>query len=152
MTRVARSVRSAVLTLSTILVASCGLLGPGDREFVIQVDSIAGPTAVSGNAVFQQFFYGGVGPDGCHQFKEFRVARGSTTADITVVGQEFRGGGDCTTLVVYMRGEPLTLDPPTNDPFTLRVHQRDGSVLTKIIHFEQRLGRPVTVRPEAVVP
>jgi hypothetical protein len=133
MTRPARCSRRTVLSLSTLLFAGCGLLGPGHREFVIQVDSIAGPTSVPANAAFQQFFYGGVGPDGCHRFKEFKVSRSSTTADITVIGEESRGGGDCTTLVVYMRGEPLTFDPPISDPFTLRVHQRDGSVLTKII-------------------
>jgi hypothetical protein len=125
-----------LLAAISVGISGCGLLGPERREFVIQVDSIAGPTSVPPNAAFQQFFYGTVGVDGCHGFKEFSVTRSSTSADITVVGQQVTGGGDCTASVVFLNGKALTINPPISDPFTLRVHQRDGGVLTKIIRVE----------------
>ena len=128
-------------TVGTLLVAAsvgisgCGLLGPEDRDFVIQVDTIDGPTSVPANTAIQQFFNGFVGPNGCHQFKDFRVERNATGADITVLGVH-TGGSLCTDALVYLDGKALTLNPPISDPFTLRVHQRDGGILTKIIRVE----------------
>jgi len=125
-----------LITAVTVGISGCGLLGPDRREFVIQVDSVAGPTSVPANAAFEQFFHGLVGSDGCYAFKQFNVTRSSTSADVTVVGEQVTGGGDCTTLVVYLNGKALTISPPFSDPFTLRVHQRDGGLLTKIIRVE----------------
>jgi hypothetical protein len=125
-----------LITAISVGISGCGLLGPEQREFVIQVDSVAGPTSVPANAAFKQFFHGFVGSDGCYEFKRFSVTRSSTSAAVTVVGQQMTGGGDCTTAVVYLNGEALTIDPPISDPFTLRVHQRDGGLLTKIIRVE----------------
>lgn len=132
----------AARTCATLLAAvcvgisGCGLLGPERRSYVIQVDSIAGPTSVPANVAFVQFFHGFVGPDGCHVFKEFMVTRSPTSADVTVVGEEVTGGGDCTTALVFLDGKALTINPPIDDPFTIRVHQRDGRLLTKIIKVE----------------
>jgi hypothetical protein len=92
------------------------------------------PGAVSGGAAFDVFFFGPVGPDGCHRFKAFRTNRSSTEANVTVVGQ--RVTGECTQAPVYLSGEPLTIAPPVTDPFTLRVHQPNGAVLTRIIRAE----------------
>ena len=125
-----------VLAAATIALTACGLLGPERREFVIHVDSIGGPTTVSGSASFQQLFYGFVGSDGCYSFTEFRMTRTSTEADVTVVGEHATGGGDCTTAIVTLDGEPLTIDPPVSGPFTLRVHQPDGTVLTRVIQVQ----------------
>jgi hypothetical protein len=136
MPRNAARLLTCILATAPAASSGCGLLGPDSQEFVIQIDSIGGPSAAPVNAAFQQFFYGFVGPDGCHRFKEFKLTRNATGADITVIGTQVTGGGDCTDLVVYLRGEPLTIDPPISDPFTVRVHQRDGTVLTRIIRPE----------------
>lgn len=125
-----------LLAAVSVGICGCGLLGPERREFVIQIDSIAGPASVPANAPFQQFFHGFVGSDGCYAFKEFSVTRSSTSADVTVVGEHLTGGGDCTTAVVYLNGEAFTINPPISDPFSIRVHQRDGGLLTKIIRAE----------------
>lgn len=130
-----RTIRK-LLTAVSVGLTGCGLLGPERREFLIQVDSVAGPTSVPANAAFQQFFHGFVGSDGCYAFKEFSVTRSSTSADVAVVGEQVTGAGDCTTAVVYLNGKALTIAPPISDPFTLRVHQRDGGILTKIIRVE----------------
>lgn len=89
---------------------------------------------VSGGAAFQLFFYGPVGPNACYRFKAFRMTRSSAAADITVVGESVTGL--CPQVPVYLSGEPLTIAPPVSDPFTLRVHQPNGAVLTRIIRAE----------------
>jgi hypothetical protein len=136
MTRIVERLLSSTLVTALVAFAGCGVLSPDRREFVIRIDSIGGPSAVSRSTSFQQSFYGFVGSDGCYRFKEFRVTRGATGADITVVGEHLTGGGACTQAVVFLRGEPLTIDQPISDPFTLRVHQPDGAVLTRVIRAQ----------------
>jgi hypothetical protein len=114
--------------------AGCDVFAPDSSEFTIQIDSVRAPGAVSGGAPFEVLFFGPVGPDGCHRFKAFRTNRSSTEMDVTVVGE--RVSGECVYAPVYLRGAPLTIAPPVSDPFTLRVHQPNGAVLTRIIRAE----------------
>lgn len=131
--------RSTSALLTTIVIATlvaaagCDLLAP-KPEFTIHIDSVRAPGAVSGGAAFEVLFFGPVGPNGCHRFKSFRTNRSSSDADVTVVGQ--RVTGTCTQMPVYLSGEPLTIAPPVADPFTLRVHQPNGTVLTRTIRAE----------------
>lgn len=130
--------RLSLASTASLLAAAqvgCGLFGPGLEEFVIQVDSVTGPTSVPAATAFQQFFYGAVGPNGCYGFKAFRVVRSPGAADVTAVGQQSTGAL-CTQAPVYLQREPLTIDPPASDPFTLRVHQGDGTVLTRTIRIQ----------------
>jgi len=115
--------------------SGCGLLGPERHDFVVQVDSIGGPSIVSSSSSSEQLFYGSLGPDGCYQFKEFRVTRVPNGADILVIGVHTTGQ-DCTQAPVSLQGQPLTIEPPTNTPFIVRVHQRDGTILTKALRTE----------------
>jgi hypothetical protein len=127
--------RRAILVTACLGAAGCSLFG-GYSEFVIKIDSVTGPVTVPAGAPFQQLFWGPVGSNGCFYFKEFRVTRSSTGADVSVIGEEHHGGGDCATLIVYLRDEPLTLAPPVSNPFVLRVHQPDGTILTKTIQVQ----------------
>ena len=133
MTRRGKSLLTC-MAVGSIAVAGCNPSGTEPREFVIQIDSIRTPSAVSGGTAFQAFLFGPVGPDGCYRFKEFRVTRGPGEADITVVGEST--SGMCTAMPVYLKGQPLTVDPPITAPFTFRVRQPTGAVLTKTIPAE----------------
>ena len=82
---------------------ACDLVGPNREEFVVQIDSLAGASAVSSGASFQQYLYGGLGPDGCYQLKTVQLTQNATGADVTV---------------------------------HIRIHQANGTVLTKIMRVE----------------
>jgi hypothetical protein len=131
--------RRGVLAIACVaIVAACGdPFSPGSQDYIIKVDSVAGPGAVSGGAPFTVYVYGFVGGNGCHQFKEFQVDRSAGAADITVVGHREGGTGTlCTQNIVMLDGEPLTISPPITDPFLLRFHQPDKTILTKTIRAE----------------
>jgi hypothetical protein len=115
--------------------SGCGLLGPEQHDFVVQIDSVGGPSIISGSSSSQQFFYGSLGPDGCYQFKEFRMTRVATGADISVIGVHTTGQ-NCTQAPVSLQGQPLTITPPSTTPFIMRIHQRDGTILTKALQSE----------------
>ena len=123
-----------------ILVASAFTVGcstaPDRTEFVIRVDSVQSPGAVSGGAPFTVKVFGYVGSNLCYRFKEFRVARTPGAADVTVVGWTPEGTDNCYQLVAHLGGEPLVISPPVTDPFDLRIHQPDGAVLTRTIRAE----------------
>jgi len=124
------------VTLSMTL-SACDLVGPNRREFVVQIDSLSGPTAVSGGAAFEQFLFGGLGPDGCYHLKAVLLTQSTTNADITVVGEHTSGGSVmCPASPVGLEGRPVKFTPPVTDPFTIRVHQPNGAVLTRIIRVE----------------
>lgn len=125
----ARRLRPSVLAIWVCV--ACGPMASEAREFAVHIDSVTAPAAVSGDAAFQLQFYGPVGPNGCYRFKSFRVTRTSADADVTTVGE--RVGGTCVQMPVYLSAEPLTIAPPVSAPFTVRIHQPDGTILTRVI-------------------
>ena len=129
--------RSLLLLGVATALAACNPLAPDTHEYVIKVDSVAGPSAVSGGVPFTVNVYGFVGGNGCHHFQEFRVERSTGAADVTVIG---RREGDaqslCTQNIVMLKGEPLTIAPPILGSFVLRFHQPDRSILTKTVYGE----------------
>jgi hypothetical protein len=131
-----RSAFLALLAFGT-LAAGCNPFAPDDRDYLIKVDSVTGPSVVSGGAPFTVRVYGFVGGNGCHHFQEFRVSRAAGTAHITVMG---RREGDtrslCTANIVMLEGEALTIEPPITDPFVLRFYQPDRTILAKTIRAE----------------
>ena len=127
--------RVLLTTLTGVVVAGCdSLFGPDRREFVIAIDSISAPGAVSGGAPWQVLFYGPIGPNTCHSFKEFKVMRSASSADVTVIGQSV--DGTCGQMPQFLDGMALTIEPPVSDPFTLRVHQPNRSVLPTLVRAE----------------
>jgi hypothetical protein len=129
--------RPGVLALLAVTMAGCSPFGPDHSDYIIKVDSVTGPSVVSGGAPLTVNVYGFVGGNGCHHFHEFRVDRSAGAADITVFG---RREGDtsslCTHNIVMLEPEPLTVAPPITDPFVLRFHQPDGTILVKTVRAE----------------
>jgi hypothetical protein len=114
---------------------SASTTSPSSRSFVIRVDSLTGFTAVSGGVAARQLVWARVGPNGCHRFAGFDVARSGSQMDVTARG-ELTPGDNCYQVVVELRGEPLRLDPPIPRPLTIVVHQPDGSTLTRQVWGE----------------
>ena len=104
-------------------------------EFTIHVDSISGPTAISGGAAFEARLWGTVGSTGCSAFKELRTTRVPSQLDVTVIGQRI-DGVPCTQAFVPLDGVVLRIEPVIPPGFRIVVHQEDGSVLLRAIYSE----------------
>jgi hypothetical protein len=104
-------------------------------EFTIRVDSITGPTAVSGGVAAEQRLWGVVGPSGCTSFKEIRTTRVPLTMDVTVIGER-DGNVACRSGSSTLNGVVVRIEPLIMYDFALIVHQPDGSTLVRRIYGE----------------
>ncbi|MDP1857132.1 MAG: hypothetical protein Q8K82_00595 [Gemmatimonadaceae bacterium] len=100
--------------------------------FIIKVDSISAPDSVASQDSFSASFLGRVGPNEC-----YRLTAVSSSGDTSAVDLTFRGehtvGTVCAERLVSLEYQ-RQFAPPRGDPFTLRVHQPDGSLLVKLVH------------------
>lgn len=122
---------SAVLMLS-LATASCVLPFDNTARFVISVDSISAPEAIGPTDTLIARFRGPLGPDWCSGLERVEKSRLSGLLQIRFHGKRRTGSFDCAQ-------EPVMLDyveripPPLEDPFTIRVLQRDGAALEKVL-------------------
>jgi hypothetical protein len=104
-------------------------------EFTVRVDSITGPTAVSGGIATEQRLWGLVGPSGCTSLTQIRMTRVSSTMDVTVIGQR-DGNVACRSGSTTLNGVVVRIEPLILFDFMLIVHQPDGSTLVRRIYGE----------------
>jgi hypothetical protein len=118
----------------TILVlASCGIFGPSQASFLIRVDSIGAPNAITASESLTAHFYGTIGPDGCWSLADVDRHATSATLDVTFHGEhQVRSGNDCTSAPVALN-HAEAVAPPLGTPFTITVHQPDGSLLRRVV-------------------
>lgn len=101
-------------------------------DFTIRVDSISGPTAVSGGIAAEQRLWGVVGAGGCTAFKALSTTRVPSRLDVTVIGEHVPGGA-CRQDTVTLGGLVVRIEPIIPEDFSLVVHQPDGSTLVRRI-------------------
>ena len=107
----------------------CRLVGPSNSRFIIHVDSVSAPSVVSATDTVEARFYGHIGPDGCWRLAGIDRQLASASVDLTFRGEhEQRSGYNCTSLPVSLNHHEVLL-PPLSTPFTITVHQPDGSLL-----------------------
>jgi hypothetical protein len=124
--------RAVLLTICAIPLGACASTTAIRAEFVVRVDSISGPTAVSGGIPAQQRLWGTVGPAGCTAFKELRTTRLSSQMDVTVIGE--RADATCASgATAALNGLVVQIEPPILGNFLFVVHQPDGSALQRSI-------------------
>lgn len=107
----------------------CDVLG-SEHTYVIRVDSITAPTAISAGEALEVQFHGWVGSDGCSRLSE--VEKRTTTRLLEVRFHGVRRGGHCTQMPVPLE-HPETISPPLGDPFTIRVLQPSGVPLEQAV-------------------
>jgi len=112
----------------------CDILGLGDREFIISVDSISVPETVLAEDSIPVRVFGWVGPDGCHRFSHFEVKKTPNRARITVRGLE-SNSGDCTAAPVSS-DRVNVIRPPLSDPFTVVVNQPKNEDLEQLVRVQ----------------
>jgi hypothetical protein len=122
--------------VTALIVMACRSVTDAEpSEFTIRVDSISGPTAVSGGIAWEQRLWGVVGPAGCTSVKEVRTTRVPSTMDVTVIGEHLSGAA-CLPGTVALDGLSVRLEPIIPPDFSLVVHQPDGSTLVRRVHGE----------------
>ena len=125
-----------VPAIAAAVLAGCSAFGPDETEFIIKADSVTVPGAWPGGLAMTAKVYATVGPDLCWRFKEFRIARDTLGARVTILGAHADAAKGCRQMVAVMDGTELTLAPPLRDPFELRIVQPDGTELKRTIRME----------------
>jgi len=111
----------------------CGLLDSTD-SFVIRVDSISAPAAITPADTLSARFFGLVGSDGCSRLERVEKRREGGLLELRFHGTR-KGGVDCTQMLVSLDHEERLL-PPLPDPFTIRVLQPDGPALERVVRVQ----------------
>src|SRR3954462_12051134 len=111
--------KSILVVFAAVTLTAC-VTEPADNEFVIKVDSVRGPTAVSGGVPFDLQFFGRIGGSGCYSFKEDRLTKSNASADITLIGVDAHRGRTCADWIPTLDGMKVTISPPVTDPFEVR--------------------------------
>lgn len=125
---------ACAVTVATV-VACASVTDAPAPEFTVRVDSITGPTAVSGGVAAEQRLWGVVGPNGCTSFKEIRTSRVPSAMDVTVIGER-DGRMACRSGSNTLSGLVVRIEPSITYDFALIVHQPDGSLLARRIYGE----------------
>ncbi|MBA2243555.1 MAG: hypothetical protein H0W11_01240 [Gemmatimonadetes bacterium] len=125
--------RKLFLPLALLLVTACGESKFHQSvDYAIFVDSIQVPAVVSSNQPFTIRFFGEVGPDQCWNFNGFNSQKDARRLDILVLGR-YVSTERCPQIEVKLDGEPFDVQPPFEDPFTVRVTQPNGDSLVVTI-------------------
>ena len=121
---------AAVGPVAAILLSGCDLLSQTDH-FVIRVSSIDAPSVIGPADTLKVRFIRHIGPDGCSSL--YWVERHRQPASLEM---KFHGAhdtdGDCTQMPTDINYRE-DIVPPVPIPFTIIVHQPDGSVLGRVV-------------------
>lgn len=110
---------------------ACGSAGLEPTEFIVRVDSMSAPDAIAATDTLIVRFWGKLGPDLCSRLEGVETARGPGTFEVTFRGER-SVRGQCLQMPAALMDDETIL-PPMQDPFTIRVRQPDGTVLTKTV-------------------
>lgn len=118
-----------MLTAGILFSHACdGIAGPDHEDFVVRVDSLQVVSAGSATDSLRIRLFGVVGPDGCHALQRIDADAVTEMLEITVYGRRKVGDATCTQLEVRL-DEIVSAPPPWVPPFSIIVHQPDGSTL-----------------------
>jgi hypothetical protein len=119
-----------VTCLLSLALAGCSLFQPSEH-FLIRVDSIAVPSSVVSGDTLAARFFGWIGRDGCWGLARVDRHVTPTSLDVTFHGEHSVPiGAACTASLVALNYVDVVA-PPFSTPFTITVHQPDGSLLRR---------------------
>lgn len=122
---------SRALILGWLSLAGCGVTGPSTDEFIIRIDEIVVPPTAPADQPLTVHFTGPIGPDGCWSLAMVEKQVTSAGLEITFHGQHLTGTGTVCTQSPVALDHDEVVPPPRDTPFTITVHQPDGSLLTR---------------------
>ena len=124
--------RGSIVALGFV-VAGCGLLEPSSEHFLIRVDSVAVSSTIAAGDSFSAGFFGGIGPDGCWSLVRVDRRLTSSRLDLTFHGEHKRGRDVLCPQSPTSLSYTQVVRPPISSPFSITVHQPDGSLLHRLV-------------------
>ena len=123
-----------IFVLSLIIFNYCSTEPESEQErnyidFIIKIDKITFQDTLSVNDTLTIQFYGLVGYDGCHQFKEFETSQNSSEIHITTLGTKPNFETICPTVMVYLDGKEFKTIFQQIGNYKIIIHQPDNSLL-----------------------
>jgi hypothetical protein len=128
---------SLILFCSFLL--SCHLDSYETGNFLIKVDSIRVPDVIVKNIPFDIEFFGTIGSNGCHRFEYFNNSIIGNEISIEAWGSFDTRDGACTTVMVYMDGQKLTLTIPSPGIYNIIIVQPDNTSLMRQITVSEAI-------------
>lgn len=120
-------------SLTAIALTGCDVTGPSTARFIIHVDSIEAPSTILTGTALEMRFHGPIGPNGCWQLARVDKQVTSASFDVTFYGEHReRSGSVCSAAPVALIYEAV-LAAPLDSPFTITVHQPDGSLMRHVV-------------------
>jgi hypothetical protein len=103
------------------------------KSFLVKVDSVQVPTAITSNTPFEIKFYGTISTNGCSSFTNFDVKEESNNIVIEAWAKADLNAFACPTVIVYLTGHNMTYTIPNKGIYNLKIKQPDNSYLEKQI-------------------
>ena len=102
---------------------------PRYTNFIIKVDKISVPDTISINDSLSINFWGLIGYDGCHQFKEFETRLIGNDLHMTLWGTKPNFETACPAVIVYLDGKEYKSTFEQIGNYEIIIHQPDNSLL-----------------------
>lgn len=125
-----------LVLLVCLILFSCSTEPGDEREYEnykIKVDKIEMPDTISSSDSLSIKFYGVIGTDGCHGFKQFEVYKQVNLIEITVWGSRPKFKTMCPAVMVYLDGREYKTKLDGKGKYEIIINQPDNSKLKKII-------------------
>lgn len=122
-----------LLLIGLFITFSCDHSTNRFEAFLIKVDSISIPQAISSGTPFNIGFFGTIGGDGCHTFKEFKQTSESNNIILEAWGNLDVQSTACTTVMMFLGGRSMPLTIQTPGVYNLKVKQPDNTFLIRQI-------------------
>jgi hypothetical protein len=103
------------------------------KSFLVKVDSVQVPTAITSNTPFEIKFYGTISPNGCSSFTNFDVKEESNNIVIEAWAKADLRSSICPSVIISLTGHNLTYTVPDKGIYVLKIKQPDNSYLEKAI-------------------
>ena len=122
-----------VISVFSFLLVTCSLETKSTQPYLIRIDSLKVPDAITSKVQFEVSLFGTIGPNGCYSFEKFYYyATPQNEVIIEVWGRYQYDGTTCTGSTVYLN-EKIELTISLPGVYTIKVLKPDSNYLVKEI-------------------
>ncbi len=130
--------------------SACDALFRHTDHFVIRVDSFSAPADIGRTETLALHFNGTIGPDGSWSLSSVDERLRPGALDVTFIGARRVHTGIHYPQVPVMLDHTILGPPPIQTPFTITVHQPDGTTLQRVVVARGLALVPVAGRRRAI--
>ncbi len=122
------------LILLTFFMQSCIFDKEGKEQFIVEIDRFECPDSLAVGDTLVVGLWGWIGADGHYAFSHIDLDKDDSKAEITAYGTYDESLQTVTMATVQLSGYTVTIEPPFEFPFQLRVYQDKTSYIGKTIY------------------